>query len=832
MSYIEIEEAREHNLQNISLKIPRNQFIAVIGPSGSGKSSLIYDCLHKESQRRYLQSFSEFSSFLLDKVLPPKVKNIKGLSPTISVDQKTTTLWPRMTIGTMSEIQDFLRILFAKCATYYCSKCEIPMYAGKIEDFLGQLKDEYYEIYSPIIFSKQGKIDLSGYIKQGFSKAILNGEHVYLEDIEVNNTKKNISLFIDKGSPVNESFLQSFNFAINQSYNESCFLVNSEKKEIYFSQKSCCPKCLKSAKVLQESHFSFNSPYGACSKCQGLGSTYFVDREKISSYFSTEKEFEQIFSIKILKSSRNILTQEEKEVLLEKYEETILNSKKFLEEKQCSKCQGSRLSQDIEFIKFHGKSIGELLLLEITELNTFLSQVIPVNDLEQKLLHEVLHRVQTLDSIGLGYLFLNRACNTLSGGEFQRIRLCRQISEQLSEMIYILDEPTIGLHPSDHEKLIVLFKKLRDLGNTVFIIEHDQDIIYSSDYILELGPVGGKLGGNLLYEGLTKNYPRKKEYPIVKDNIRQPKEWISLNNVSKNNIKNLTISIPSNVFCSITGVSGSGKSTLIHKLLVPELIKNKKNYIILDQKPLSRSERSNPLTFLKIFDEIRKIFAKLPESKKLAFTESHFSFNSQGACSSCKGSGEEDIISQYMEDIFLECSYCSGSRYRPEVLDIKFKEKSIVDVLNMTVREALVFFQFHLKMHTALKILYDIGLDYLILGQSAKTLSGGEAQRLKITAELLKAKSENILYILDEPTTGLSYKDIEVLVRVLESLIKNNNGLIVIEHNPELILKSDYIIDLGPEGGKNGGQILFQGSIKNFLQQSTKTSTFLSECLL
>lgn len=832
MSYIEIEQATEHNLKNISLKIPRNQFIAVIGPSGSGKSSLIYDCLHKESQRRYLQSFSEFSSFLLDKVLPPKVKNIKGLSPTISVDQKTTTLWPRMTIGTMSEIQDFLRILFAKCATYYCSQCDIPMHGGNIEDFLSQLQDEAYEIYSPIIFSKQGKLDLSGYLKQGFSKAILNGEYVNLEDIETNNKKKNISLFIDKGSPLNESFHNSFKFAINQSYNESCFLVNNKKQEIYFSQKSCCPKCLKSAKVLQESHFSFNSPYGSCLKCQGLGSTYSIDIEKLSSYFSTEKEFEQVFSVKILRSSKNILNQKEKEILLEKYEENILDSKKFSEEKQCSKCGGSRLSKDIEFIKFHGKSIGELLLLEIRELNEVLSHVVPINDLEKKLLYEVLHRVQTLDSIGLGYLFLNRACNTLSGGEFQRIRLCRQISEKLSKMIYILDEPTIGLHPSDHEKLIVLFKKLRDLGNTVFIIEHDQDIIYSSDYILELGPVGGKLGGYLLYEGSTNNYPRKKEYPVVKENIKQPKEWISLNNVSKNNIKNLTISIPSDIFCSITGVSGSGKSTLIHKLLVPELIKNKRNYIILDQKPLSRSERSNPLTFLKIFDEIRKIFAKLPESKKLAFTESHFSFNSQGACSSCKGSGEEDIISQYMEDIFLECSYCSGSRYRPEVLDIKFKEKSIVDVLNMTVKEALIFFQFHMKMHKALKILHDIGLDYLTLGQSAKTLSGGEAQRLKITAELLKAKSENTLYILDEPTTGLSCNDIEVLATVLESLIKNNNGLIVIEHNPELILKSDYIIDLGPEGGQNGGKILFQGSIKNFLQESTKTSTFLSACLL
>lgn len=832
MSYIEIEEAREHNLQNISLKIPRNYFIAVIGPSGSGKSSLIYDCLHKEAQRRYLQSFSEFASFLSDKVLPPKVKNITGLSPTISVDQKTTTLWPRMTIGTMSEIQDYLRILFSKCATYYCSQCNIAMNSGSVENFLDQLQNEMYEIYSPVIFSKQGNIDLSSYLKQGFSKAILNGEEVSLENVDVaNNKKKNLAVFIDKGLPSDSSFRKSFHYAIQQSYNESCFLVNDKKQELYFSEKLCCPKCLKSAKVLQESHFSFNSPYGACSKCQGLGSTLFIDKEKISSYFSTEKEFEQIFSLKISKKSKKILTQEEKYLLIEQYEENILSSKKFLDEKICTQCDGSRLTKDVEFIKFHGKSLGEILLLEITELNNFLTYITPVNDLEKKLLHEVLQRVQTLDSIGLGYLFLNRACNTLSGGEFQRIRLCRQISEKLSEMIYILDEPTIGLHPSDHQKLILLFENLRNLGNTVFVIEHDQDIIYASDYILELGPVGGKLGGKLLYEGLTKNYSKKKNYPSIKNVSKTPTQWIELKNVSQNNIKNLTISIPSDVFCSVTGVSGSGKSTLIHKLLVPQLIKDKKNYIILDQKPLSRSERSNSLTFLKLFDEIRKIFAKLPESKKLAFTESHFSFNAKGACSSCKGSGEEDIVSQYMEDIFLECSYCFGSRYRAEVLDIKFKEKSIVDILNLTVREALVFFTFHTKLFKALTLLKDIGLDYLILGQSAKTLSGGESQRLKIVAELLKAKSEDTLYILDEPTTGLSYNDINTLVRVLENLIKNKNGLLVIEHNPELILKSDYIIDLGPEGGQKGGKILFEGSINEFLQQSTKTSNFLVKCL-
>ncbi len=832
MKNIKIIEAKEHNLKNITVHFPRNQFIVVTGPSGSGKSTLIYDCLHKESQRKYLESlFSSATLFSESSIVPARVKSIENLSPTLAIDQKTTSLWPRMSVGTVSEIYDFLRLYFTHCCDQFCLSCSSPLSEGSFESFIDNLEVDHYKIYSPQVVHKKLNLEsiIQELLEEGYEKALLDGEEKKLSSMKVKkNVYHTLEVLIDEQKKESTLFEYSLKVALKKSINKSIKLVG--KKTYYFSQKNYCYQCQKSYLPLIEGYFSFNSPLGSCRKCQGLGVVKILDEIKILQSFQSKKDLSKNFNISIGSLSDKILSYEEKIKLIHEYKDFFLEKEDFILDETCSECLGKRLNKENERAKLQGKSIGELALTELGDLKLFFSSVKRKNPLEEKLLKEITQRIDLLCHLGLDYLFLHRSCISLSGGEYQRIRLCRQISEDLSGMIYILDEPTIGLHPSDHAKLITTFKKLRDLNNTVIVIEHDQDIIYQSDYLIALGPKGGSLGGNLLYEGPTKNYHEKPFYPQLVQ-AREIKKWHQLKIEKKYNLEERELKIPLDVFCCVTGVSGSGKSTLVHEIIYKNLIKNNISTCLLDQRPIGKTSRSNLLTYLKLLDPIRKLFASLTESQKRGFTSSDFSFNSKGACPHCSGSGEEVFESFYLENFSLPCSLCEGSRYKESVLDLYFQSKNIHQVLSMSVEEALNFFEFHQEIANSLSLLQDIGLGYLTLGQSSSSLSGGEAQRLKIASELLKKKKPATVYLLDEPTTGLHRKDIDILVQVLEKLLVGGHGLIIIEHNPELILKSDYILDMGPEGGRRGGQILFEGPLQDFLKTSTKTSLILNQCL-
>lgn len=829
--WIKVIGAREHNLKNINVEIPKDSLTVITGPSGSGKSSLALDILYTEGKRRYIESLSSYARQFLGLPKKPDVDRIEGLCPAIAIDQKTVGHNPRSTVGTITEIYDYLRVLFARAGCMACPSCQAPISAQSPDKIsallLNNFKDQVITIAAPIALYRKGEFinDLEKLFLAGYYRFIVDGQkHNFkkIEDIRALKLKKNdrhsIDMLID-ACEVSDDEAARLQEAVEKAFahaNGVCKIIAGADEHMYSAERICL-RCSYSFPEVEPRLFSFNSPIGACNKCHGLGFTYATPKYD-KSWLSTENENSDIFQYEV----------------------------------QCTSCLGKRLNKAALAVTVGQKNIFELCELSVKALSEFFSSL-TFNATQQaiveRLLAEVISRLQFLVDVGLGYLSLNRTARTLSGGEGQRIRLASQIGSALSGVLYILDEPSIGLHQRDNDRLVKTLHKLRDLGNTVVVVEHDTDTMLNSDHIIDMGPAAGIHGGSIIATGtpdeitkntksLTGDFLSGRKSIKVPAKIRSPRGFMTLRDANLNNLKNINIKFPLGVFCGISGVSGSGKSTLIMEELVPAIKKalDKKsrkflsgifdvvrspklenyesleNLIVIDQTPIGRTPRSTPATYLGIFDDIRAIFASLPESQIRGYKVGRFSFNvADGRCSQCSGEGTITVSMHFLADVVMTCHVCKGMRYNAQTREIKFKNKDIAQVLDMTAEEATTFFAAHAALHKRLKLLCDVGLDYIKLGQSSITLSGGEAQRVKLAAELAK-RGTNTLYILDEPTTGLHSSDIEKLLQVLQNLVSKGNSLIVIEHNLDVLKTVDYLIDLGPEGGDEGGSIVASGT--------------------
>ena len=926
MDKIIIKGAKEHNLKNVCVEIPRNKFVVITGVSGSGKSSLAFDTLFAEGQRRYIESLSTYARQFLQQLQKPNVDYIEGLSPSISIAQKTLSHNPRSTVGTITKIYDYLRLLFARVGDAYCYKCSTPISKQSpqeiVEIILSTMENQKIQILSPIVKGRKGSHEkkLEEMKKLGFIKARINGEVYDLsEKIELNKNKLNdIEIIIDR-LIVKKEYKQRLFSSIETALkfgNGIVFVQNIEsKEEKIFSELNSCPNCGISYGEISPRMFSFNSPYGACKFCYGLGKVLYPDPDLIvpnkektlkegaiepwllkdTPFVNENKKILQALSKEygipldvpyeeLSEKEKNILLyglngkkikitswregrQYEKEIIFEgvlkcihnRWEETesffLKNTlEKYMSEQICPECKGNRLAKEALSIKIEGKNIVELSNMTISSLKKFMQNITFSGEkkkISSEIMKEILSRLNFLEDVGLSYLTLSRKSSTLAGGEAQRIRLATQIGSGLVGVLYVLDEPTIGLHHRDNEKLLNSLRKLCESGNSVIVVEHDEDTIKQADYIIDLGPGAGNYGGHILYAGnleglkkcpnsLTGKYLSGKLKIAVPEKRRKIniKRSIRLIGCKEHNLKNIDVTIPLGVFVAITGVSGSGKSTLVNDILYPALQKilYKANsspgahqriegyeYIdrvqIIDQSPIGKTPRSNPATYTDLFNYIRQFFAMLPEAKIRGYTASRFSFNVKGGrCETCKGAGTKKIEMHFLPDVFVECEVCKGMRYNSETLQVKYKGKSITDVLNSTVDEALMDFKNFPQIWSRLKMLKDVGLGYIKLGQPSNTLSGGEAQRVKLAAELGKQSTGNTLYILDEPTTGLHFADIHLLLNVLQRLVDMGNTVLVIEHNMDVIKCADYIIDLGPEGGDKGGEIVAFGTPEEIAQ--------------
>ena len=834
---IKIRGAREHNLKSINVFIPRNKVTVITGLSGSGKSSLAFDTIYAEGQRRYIESLSSYARYFMEKLKPPEVDSILGLSPVVAIDQKTISTNPRSTIGTVTEIYDYLRLLYAKLGTSYCPHHQEPLEALSEEQIIQTIFKNYktkklIRIFSPVVKGKKVslKVQAQKFLSMGYSRAQINGKLYDLNFLPTFSNKKsfNINLLIDQiysDKSFSDRLLKSVKLAsqLSSGFVQIEVLQSKESRKVIFSQvystKASCPKCFYSAPELEPKLFSFNSPKGACLECNGIG---------------TEEEF-----------------FEDDESLID----------------ICSSCQGQRLQPSALSVLIDGQNISQVAHMDLESLEKFLKKLkFPKRYqlIADSILKKIIDSVQLLKKVGVSYLSLDRSTRSLSGGEAQRIRLASQISSVLRGILYILDEPSIGLHPIDSHLLLDLIQKIKERDNTIIIVEHDERTIRSADHIIEVGPYAGKEGGFLVAEGSIKNILEskksltgdylsgRKEIPIPKKRRVQKTDFIELIGASGNNLKEVHLKIPLRKLVSVTGVSGSGKSSLIvhtlykalHKNLFKTFsnplkykkligVKNLKKVIMVDQKPIGKNSRSTPATYVGVFDLIRNFMAYLPSSKLRGFTASHFSFNVKGGrCDHCQGMGEIVQEMHFLSDSVIPCEICQSRRFSPEILSIRYKDKNISDILNMTVKEATTFFQNHPKIYNYMKSLEDVGLSYLTLGQSSSTLSGGEAQRIKLTKELSKKQQGSTLYILDEPTTGLHFEDIKKLIDVLNRLVDKGNTVIVIEHNMDVIKCCDYIIDIGPQGGKRGGRIVAQGTPEKIIQiKKSLTSPFLKEAL-
>jgi excinuclease ABC subunit A len=910
MDKIQIFGAKVHNLKDINVEIPRNTLTVITGPSGSGKSSLAFDTLYAEGQRRYIESLSSYARQFLGQMEPPDVESITGLSPAIAIDQKSTSKNPRSTVGTITEVYDYLRVLYARIGDAYCPESQELLEAQSaqqiVQTLLKKKEKTKLQLLAPVIKQQKGEHRdlIQKFLSLGFSKARLNGEMIILEEgLKLEKNKKNdLEIVIDRivvKSGIKGRLTDSIEQALKLGEG-SLFVLCNETLEFY-SEHLYSHKSGISYPELEPRLFSFNSPLGACSSCNGLGESKVFERSKYveneslafsegaitalgkrgSFYYQmvkcilTEEGVSEDTPIKKWpkKIYRTIFDGSEKEYtykfksdnssytftkafvgldawLDKKYLESNSDKvrgdlEKFMNIKTCPKCEGMRLNAYARNVKIAGTGIMSVSQFSIEDAYAFFKKLKFSGNkkiIADKLLKEVNSRLKFLVDVGLTYLTLNRAANTLSGGESQRIRLATQIGSALSGVLYVLDEPSIGLHQRDNDKLIQTLFHLRDLGNTVIVVEHDEDTMLASDYIIDIGPGAGIHGGEIVAVGkpsvikkaksITGAYLSKREAIAIPKERKKLTKFIKLKGVTKNNLVNLDVDFPIGGLVCITGVSGSGKSTLVHNALVPGIknavnkghdypicyksisgVENVDQVIEIDQSPIGRTPKSNPATYTKLFDQIRTLFANTNESKVRGYKAGRFSFNVKGGrCESCEGNGQIKVEMNFLPDVYIKCSECSGKRYNQETLNIAYRGKNISDILNMSIEEATEFFIHHKKIHRALATLDSVGLGYIKLGQSSTTLSGGEAQRLKLSRELSKATRGHCLYVLDEPTTGLHFKDIQVLLDAMLRLIDLGHSILVIEHNLDVMKTSDYLIDLGPEGGKYGGKIVAEGT--------------------
>ncbi|ALV23968.1 UvrABC nucleotide excision repair complex, subunit UvrA [Campylobacter iguaniorum] len=929
---IKITGAKEHNLKNISLEIPKNKLVVFTGLSGSGKSTLAFDTLYAEGQRRYIESLSSYARQFLDKFGKPDVDHIEGLTPAIAIDQKSTSKNPRSTVGTITEIYDYLRLLYARVGVQHCHKCgkEVSKMSASdiIEQILNLPQDAKITILAPLIREKKGSFEsnLESLRNKGYIRAMIDGVMVRLdEDIELSKTKKHtIKVVIDRVvvNPDNSSRIASdVEKALHESYGEVEIDISNaaelglEKSYIHFSEHCACFDCKISFEQLEPLSFSFNSPKGACPSCDGLGIRFSLDLNKIIDdslsieqgaikvMYGFNKSYFYKFSLAFceqndisIKTPYSELSDEEKRLILygnaknidflwkrhkisKTFEgvmkiayEILKDDKDFSEymtEKECSECKGKRLKSESLAVQVANKTIGELISMSIEDCTKFFNDKANFSYLSEQnraiatpILKEINERLFFLYDVGLGYLSLGRDARTISGGEAQRIRIASQIGSGLSGVMYVLDEPSIGLHERDTLKLIKTLRSLQEKGNTVIVVEHDKKTIEAADYVVDIGPGAGINGGEVVFSGTPNELKNSRtqtalylngEKSINYYQARKQKEWISVSNVNLNNISNLSVKFPLRNLVGITGVSGSGKSSLVLQTLLPnaleELNRAKKvqkvkdakiegleqldKVIYLDQSPIGRTPRSNPATYTGVMDEIRNLFAATKEAKLRGYKIGRFSFNVKGGrCEKCSGEGEITVEMHFLPDINVVCDICKGARYNAQTLEIEYKGKNISEVLNMSVLEALEFFKAVPKIYSKLKTIADVGLDYVTLGQPATTLSGGEAQRIKLAKELSRSDTGNTLYVLDEPTTGLHFADVDKLTKVLHHLVELGNSVIVIEHNLDVIKNCDYLIDMGPNGGAGGGKVVAKGSPIEVAKGHKKTGSFTGEFLV
>jgi len=907
--YIHIEGAETHNLKHVSVSIPRNELVVVTGVSGSGKSSLAFDTLYAEGQRRYVESLSAYARQFMGRMQKPEVEKIEGIPPAIAIQQKVSSRNPRSTVGTVTEIYDYLKLLYARVGHTYSPVSGEEVKRNTIRDVVAYMEEQpigtRLYLLSPIKLPEGRTLQeqLALWQSQGFSRLMIDGDAVRLDDQTWEKADGHESyllvdrIVVDKEPATSNRFADSVQTAFFEGQGECQVYVqrNNVPRIKVFSERFEAD----GIQFLEPSEhlFDFNNPVGACPECKGVGVVMGIDADlvvpdKSKSIYEQaivcwQSPQMQEWNNELIYNAGKFdfpihtpfyaLTPEQKHLIwtgnkwfrglnafFHELEEKQYNKiqyrvmlARFKGKTTCPKCHGLHLRQEAEYVLVNGKSIQQLCTMPISELQEWFAHI-ELNEIEQKtceiLLQEINSRLQFMQDVGLSYLTLNRQSNTLSGGESQRINLAKSLGSSLVGSLYVLDEPSIGLHPRDTERLIRVLKELRDLGNTIVVVEHDEDIIEAADHIIEIGPQAGRHGGEVVYEGKPRPELVKYEIPTQR---RHWNNYIEIEGACENNLKNLSVRFPLHVMTVVTGVSGSGKSSLVSRVLYPALKKHyggsfaehtgdfghlhgslhlMKDIEYVDQNPLSKSSRSNPVTYLKAYDEIRRLYAEQPLSKQLGLTPAHFSFNTPGGrCETCEGEGTITIEMQFMADLVLECEQCHGKRFKQDILDVHYRGKSIYDVLCMTVNQAVEFFSEDpecAKIVRRLKPLQDVGIGYVQLGQSSSTLSGGESQRVKLASFIAQEQSNPTIFVFDEPTTGLHHRDIEVLLKALNRLISKGHTVIIIEHNPAVILAADHVIDLGPEGGKEGGQIVCTGTPEEIAQcKESYTGKYLAQIL-
>ena len=934
MDKIVIKGARENNLKNIDIEIPKNKLVVMTGVSGSGKSSLAFDTIYAEGQRRYVESLSSYARQFLGGTEKADVDSIEGLSPSISIDQKTTNKNPRSTVATVTEIYDYFRLLFARIGVPYCPKHKTPIKSQSIEEMTNKILSmetgTKLEILSPVIYGEKGSHEkvFDNLRKNGFTRVKVNGETRDLsEEIKLEKNKKdNILVVVDRIVVREEDrsrIFDSLETATKLSNGKVVINVIGDR-EFIMSEHYACPECDFSLPELEPRLFSFNAPYGACTECKGLGAKQNIsvdllipDKTKsildgaikplsmdpniyttniltVAQYYGidlsvpvkdmSEKDLniilygtdEEINFEYTSKTGSKRYTKDTYEGVVNNFERRYIETSSkwirewidgYMVETTCPKCKGARLNKDVLSVYINKKNIYDLTCMSILELIEFFDKL-KLNKEEIKIseliIKEIKSRLDFLNNVGLGYLTLNRSAGTLSGGESQRIRLATQIGSRLSGVLYVLDEPSIGLHQKDNERLINSLKEMRDLGNTLIVVEHDEDTMRAADYLIDIGPVAGENGGYIVSKGTPEEVMKDKNsltgrYLSGIEKIDVPKTrrkgnglFLTIKGAKENNLKNINVKIPLNTFTVVTGVSGSGKSTLVNEILYKTLRKeiynskdipgkckevlgmeNIDKVVDITQDPIGRTPRSNPATYVGVFDDIRDVFAEMKESKIKGYNKGRFSFNVKGGrCEACWGDGVKKIEMHFLPDVYVPCDVCHGTRYNSETLSVKFKGKNIAEVLDMRVDEAVDFFENVPKVRDKLKMLQSVGLGYIKLGQSAPTLSGGEAGRVKLAKELQKKPTGKSIFILDEPTTGLHVDDIKKLLVILQKIVDNGDTVLIIEHNLDVIKVADYIIDLGPDGGNGGGKVLVTGTPENVAKcKDSYTGEFLKKVL-